>query len=113
MSCLASLNIFIYSGSNGPSVGPKVHVDSFEVITNTSFAISGVDVTYFMFASCRFVLFLTATPNNSDRPFRRTLLAQLTVVTVRISLIYSLTSKNTSVFSILRHANDLAIFSLF
>ena len=52
-------------------MGPKVYVDSFEVITNTSFAISGVDVTYFIFTSCRFVLVLTATPNNSDRPFRR------------------------------------------
>ena len=71
VSCIASLNIFIYSGSNGPSVGPKVYVDSFDVIRNTSFAISGVDVTYFIFTSCRIVLFLTVTPNNSDRPFRR------------------------------------------
>ena len=52
-------------------MGPKVYVDSFEVITNTSFAISGVDVTYFIFTLCRFVLLLTATSNGSDRPFRR------------------------------------------
>ena len=45
MSCLASLDIFICSGSNGPSIGPKVSVDSFEVIRNISFALSGVDVT--------------------------------------------------------------------
>ena len=52
-------------------MGLKVYVDSFEVIRNTSFAISGVDVTYFIFTSCRFVLLLTITPNNSGRPFRR------------------------------------------
>ena len=52
-------------------MGPKVYVDSFEVIRNTFFAISGLDVTYFIFTSCRFVLLLTVTPNNSHRPFRR------------------------------------------